>query len=317
MNTKISARADALAASPAQLRTRTRSWRCMWDAGATGATGAVRALWRLGKLTALIAGAFGQVMIRRVREGMKLDVPFGIEERARWVHRKAARISRILGLRVIAEGATQVGGLLVANHISYLDIIVLASLRPCVFVCKSDVRKWPVIGQLVAHGGTVFVDRERRLDVHRVGDELNTLLLEGLLVVIFPEGTSSDGSSVLPFFASLLAPAASLLIPVTPAGLSYRVEGGSVARDVAYWGNMVFGSHLLRLMSLGRISARVRFGSALAHGDRRVLARELRATVQSLLREEGRPMASANARPTRYGPVDQDRELLGTLVAGS
>ena len=107
-------------------------------------------------------------------------------------------------------------GLLVSNHLSYLDIVVLSSIRPCVFVAKRDVARWPLFGWLAHAAGTIFVDRERRFSTEFVNG-IHEAIAAGLPVVLFPEGTSSDGSTVLPFKSALLESAVQLRSPVAAA----------------------------------------------------------------------------------------------------
>jgi 1-acyl-sn-glycerol-3-phosphate acyltransferase len=109
--------------------------------------------------------------------------------------------------------------LLVANHLSYLDIVLLSSLTPCVFVAKNEVKDWPVFGWFARLAGTVFVDRNDRRDAARANELIRSALREGALVVLFPEGTSSNGSTVLPFKSSLLQAAIGERVPFTGAAL--------------------------------------------------------------------------------------------------
>src|SRR5437773_7774078 len=105
-------------------------------------------------------------------------------------------------------------GLLVCNHLSYLDIVVLSSIRPCIFVAKRDVRAWPLFGWLARAAGTIFVERNcRSAAAHEVA-RISSAIESGLLVVLFPEGTSSDGATVLPFKSSLLQAAISARCPI-------------------------------------------------------------------------------------------------------
>ena len=128
--------------------------------------------------------------------------------RALWVQRHSRRVLKIFKLEPRVAGPVPTRGLLVSNHLGYLDILVLASITPAVFVSKREIKSWPVVGWLAQMGGTLFVNRERRVQVGRVNDEIQAALNQGALVVLFPEGTSSNGQTVLPFKSSLLEPAA-------------------------------------------------------------------------------------------------------------
>lgn len=213
--------------------------------------------------------------------------------RAAWLTRYCRRVQWVLGLAPFPEGKPPAGGLLVCNHLSYLDVIGIAARSPTVFVCKSEVRSWPFLGDLVACAGTIFIDRERRSDVARAGHEIGQAIRQGATVCIFPEGTSSDGSDVLPFRSSLLAPAVDNGWPVTPAWIGYALEEGSVGEEIAYWGAMVFGPHFFNLLSKERIATYLRYGKTASPGDdRKELAQALRRQVIEL-----GEVATTEARP--------------------
>ena len=203
--------------------------------------------------------------------------------RAAWLHRWCRFACLILGLRLTTSGPNPRSGLLVCNHLSYLDIIALSSLRPCVFVAKRDVRAWPLFGWLARAGGTIFVERDRRLAATTELSRIREAIESGLLVVLFPEGTSSDGATVLPFKSSLLQAAVSSGCPIAPAGITYRLARGSVANEVCYWREMTLVPHLLNLFGKRHIESTIRFSSLKPPtGDRKALARALRAEVAAL-----------------------------------
>src|SRR5438477_1916820 len=113
-----------------------------------------------------------------------------LHARAAWLHRWSRFACRVLGIRVTTRGSMPQSGLLVCNHLSYLDVIVLSSIGPCVFVAKRDVAAWPLFGWLAHAAGTIFVDRERRLASADVVDLVREAIAGSSLVVLFPEGTS-------------------------------------------------------------------------------------------------------------------------------
>jgi 1-acyl-sn-glycerol-3-phosphate acyltransferase len=202
---------------------------------------------------------------------------------AEWLQQTAEGCRRILALEARTFGPLPTRGLLVANHLSYLDIILLAALRPCVFVSKSEVRAWLIFGQCAKLGSTIFVDRTRRGEVSGVAVQMRAALAEDLLIVLFPEGTSSGGASVLPFRSSLLEPALQLGCPVTATAISYSLEQGSVPDEICYWRDMTLLPHLLNVWSKPRIHATLRSGVAhIRGGDRKSLARELHDEVAAL-----------------------------------
>ncbi|HEX4646953.1 MAG TPA: lysophospholipid acyltransferase family protein [Verrucomicrobiae bacterium] len=206
-----------------------------------------------------------------------------IQARAEWMQPWAVRFLHALGVNVQYRGKPPARGILVANHLSYIDVLVLGSIRPLVFLSKSEVRSWPLIGLLTRFAGTLFIKREQKSDVVRLGGEMAPVVEAGMVVVLFLEGTSSDGQTVLPFRSSLLAPAAEHGWPATGAWLHYELPGGSAADDVCYWGDMNFGSHVLNLLSKNGIQAFVSFGSPVSDGlDRKEMARALHAQVCGL-----------------------------------
>lgn len=203
--------------------------------------------------------------------------------RAFWLQRHARRMLKIIRLEARVGGPVPTRGLLVSNHLGYLDVLVLASLAPAVFVAKSEVKSWPVIGWLTQLGGTLFVDRGRRTHVSRVNDAIQAALNRGALVVLFPEGTSSDGRTVLPFKSSLLEPAAQSAHPLAVSAIQYSIEDGDVGAEVCYWGSHTFFSHLLHLFSKRAVRATVCFAPFQRTGcNRKQLALQLRGEILRL-----------------------------------
>jgi 1-acyl-sn-glycerol-3-phosphate acyltransferase len=166
--------------------------------------------------------------------------------------------------------------LLVSNHLSYVDVLVLASRLPVRFVAKAEVRRWPLLGPLCRGFGTLFVDRSDRRDIPRVLAEIERALDRGEGVILFPEGTSSAGGSILPFRSPLLALPARRRLPVHAAALRYDPP------SVAWWGDTPLVPHLLGLFRLRRIEAAVDFApEPVADGDRKRLAERLRRVVEA------------------------------------
>ena len=203
--------------------------------------------------------------------------------RALWMQRHARSMSKIFRLETRVEGAVPARGLLISNHLGYIDILALAAVAPLVFVAKRDVKFWPVIGVLAQMGGTLFVNRARRVHVGQVNDEIQAALNRGALVVLFPEGTSSDGQTVLPFKTSLLEPAAQSSHPLSVCAIHYAIEAGDAGNEVCYWGDHIFFSHLLNLLGQRTVRATVRFAPVQQTGmDRKQLALQLREEVLKL-----------------------------------
>ena len=209
-------------------------------------------------------------------------------ERAAWSHRWGRQFVRCLNIEPSFFGEPPKSGILTANHLGYLDILVLASRQPLVFVSKSEVRRWPIIGWLAVCGGTIFVNRQRKSDVAALGSAFAPVVNAGGVLVLFPEGTSTGGDRVLPFMPSLLESAAQNGWAVSSAWIGYSLREGSVADEVAYWRDMTFLSHFLNLLSKQEIRAKVVYSSALPGGlDRKRLAKLLHDQVEETARQNG------------------------------
>ena len=236
--------------------------------------GVLRAAWRLLAISALTAPLFGLYLLLGLVGGAGR---LGLRRAwSRWV-------SRALGLAVEAEGTPpRAPFVLVANHLSYLDILALLTRVDGVFVAKSEIAGWPILGVLARSTGTIFVERARKSQLPAVLEQVATALERGEGVVFFPEGTSSRGASVLPFKASLFEVALRTGLPVHTASLHYEVPSGSQPAwlSVAWWGDMTFTDHFLRLLTLPRIRARISFGPAPVTGDdRKALAERTHRAV--------------------------------------
>jgi 1-acyl-sn-glycerol-3-phosphate acyltransferase len=253
-----------------------------------------RAAFRLGCVLLLFLAAFLDFTFRLWLCGKARSIP----ARALWLKFWSRQFLRVLHLKVQFEGSLPTRGILASNHLSYVDILVLGSLHPLVFVSKSEVASWPVIGALTRCAGTLYIVRREKSDVIRLGDEMTRVVNAGVVVSLFLEGTSSDGAQVLPFRSSLLAAAEEHHWPVTGAWIRYALSDGSVADEVCYWRDMTFGPHLFNLLSKKNIEAVVSFGTPLTdHMDRKEMARELHAQVCGLRdahfarQEIGEPLA--------------------------
>ena len=194
--------------------------------------------------------------------------------------------ARVLGLRREVHGQPpHAPSLIVANHLSYLDVIALSTVTETVFVAKSEVATWPVIGWLCRRIGTIFVNRNRKRDLGETLDALENAWRNGVSVIFFPEGTSSAGDEVLPFKPSLLEPAAQQGRPVHYAALHYRTAPDAPpARDaVCWWGAMTFPDHFFNLLKLRTVTVSLTFGAEpVRASDRKELAKELWDGVSAL-----------------------------------
>ena len=235
--------------------------------------------WRLLRL--LLHFAKGLIKIALQFRGM--DQPQREQAAQAWA-REAMQCLGI-GLRIEGTPCAQGPMLLVSNHISWLDILVMQAARSCRFVSKSEVRHWPLIGTLATAAGTLYIERQSRRDAMRVVHRLAEGLHAGGVLAVFPEGTTSDGSSLLPFHANLIQAAVSAQAPVQPLALRYVDRySGEISLAPCYIGDDTLVASIWRTLQARDLVAEVRFGvPEQAQGrDRRQWAADLQQTVQSL-----------------------------------
>jgi 1-acyl-sn-glycerol-3-phosphate acyltransferase len=199
----------------------------------------------------------------------------------------ADRMLQVLGITLEVHGQPVERGpcLLVANHVSWLDILVLHAARHCRFVSKSEVRHWPLIGRLATGAGTLYIERDSRRDALRVVHHMADALRSGEILAVFPEGTTSDGSQVLPFHGNLLQAAIAADAPVQPVALDF-VDRSTRQRSTrpSYTDDATLVGSLWRTLTGPPLVARVRFGhpQAAQGRDRRAWAAGLRHEVGRL-----------------------------------
>jgi 1-acyl-sn-glycerol-3-phosphate acyltransferase len=200
-----------------------------------------------------------------------------------WARTMLAR----LAIELIVEGDPPAHGpmLLVSNHISWADIVVLHAARHCRFVSKASVQRWPVVGTLATGAGTLYIERESRRDAMRVMHHMAERLTAGDVLAVFPEGTTGDGSTVLAFHANMLQSAISADAQVQPVGLQFRDGAtGTVSFAPCYVGADTLVQSVWRTLKARNVQAVVRFGEpqAAAGRDRRAWAADLHEAVVAL-----------------------------------
>ena len=193
----------------------------------------------------------------------------------------------LLGVRLELHGTPCAVGpvLLVANHISWLDILVMHAARYCRFVSKADVKRWPLIGTLATGGGTIYIERNSRRDAVRVVHHMVECLRCGDVVAVFPEGTTSDGIQMLPFHGNLIQAALSANAPVQPVSLSFvDTATGAVSLTPCYVGKDTLVHSVWRTLAGPPITAVIRYGlpQAAQGRDRRAWAADLSRAVDRL-----------------------------------
>ena len=192
-----------------------------------------------------------------------------------------------LAIKLIVNGRPPKAGpvLLVSNHISWLDILVIHAAGHCRFVSKADIKHWPVLGTLTTAGGTLYIERESRRDAMRVVHHMSEALSAGDIVAVFPEGTTGNGVDMLPFHANLLQAAIAVDAPVQPIALSFRdTATGQISQAASFVGDETLLGSLWNTLKSCNLAAVATYGvPQWAHGrDRRTWAADLRTEIASL-----------------------------------
>lgn len=224
------------------------------NAGADAFGPLLRSL-RLARATLLLLRGVAIAVLRLRRDDVR--------RRNRHMQRWCAALLDILGLEVTHTGALPDDArpvFIVANHVSWLDIWAINSVCPTLFVAKAEIRAWPVFGWLAARVGTLFIERSRRADTRRVNDRIVArMAVSGERIAVFPEGTTTDGSVVLPFHASLFQPAVSAQARVYPVAIRY-LDGNGARTDVpAYVDDVSLVTSMWRIAGMAGLRVQVEF----------------------------------------------------------
>lgn len=231
-----------------------------------------------------------------------------LDARARRVRirRWSRRLLHLLNIDIRMTGALATGRgsvLVVANHVSWLDIFVLHAVGPVRFIAKAEITRWPVVGRLVRGVGTLFIERARRHDTHRVNQEVAGALEAGDIVAVFPEGTTTDGTHLLTFKGSLLQPIVDAGGDVRPVAIRYRTLDGRASAAVAYVDDVTFFGSFWRICGERALVVETLALEALPARDRhrRELAREAEDAIRAAL---GLP-PNGSGPGTRAGPAGE------------
>lgn len=226
------------------------------------------------------------------------------EERGRRVSLWARKLIAIIGVRVTVHGRPPAvrgeGALIVSNHVSWVDIHLLHSLFYTHFVSKAEVRDWPVIGWLADRAGTLFLERSKKSDAHRINEHMADLLRAGACLTLFPEGTTSDGTILKPFYPTLLQPAVIAQARIWPVAIRYRRRDGGINTDAAYCDDITMAESLRRIVRQDAILAEVHFLPPIQVGTRhrKEVTREAEQAISVVLAGDGRGTdAGTTVRP--------------------
>jgi lyso-ornithine lipid O-acyltransferase len=239
----------------------------------------VRSACRIVGMIALLLGASLDLRLRRARTSA---------EGALRIHRWSRRIVRAIGISLRVHGTPPPHGAVVSNHLSYLDILLYSAVAPFVMVAKSEVRAWPLLGWFTAQAGTVYVQRGGPPSTYpAVNRAMTAAYRTGIPVLFFPEGTTTDGSEILPFRRGLFHSVLDNHVPLRSAALRYTLAedngDATVGEHVCWWGDAFLAPHLVRCLGLRGLNAEIRFDAREIDGyDRFDLSCNARETVRSM-----------------------------------
>lgn len=236
-------------------------------------------LWRLARMGLHIVVGVIKIWLTFGR--------LGHEERNRAVEHWAGQLLKLGGIELHVLGAVSQQGplLIVANHLSWLDIPVIHAAKHCRFVSKSDVKAWPVISTLASAAGTLFIERHSRRDAMRTVSRMEEALRHGDIVAVFPEGTTGDGQQLLPFHANLLQSAIAAESAVQPLGLCfYDKQTGRMSSAPSYVGDESLIGSMWRTVTAPPLVAQLNYGEPQTHAgrNRRDWSADLQAAVDQL-----------------------------------
>jgi 1-acyl-sn-glycerol-3-phosphate acyltransferase len=232
---------------------------------------------------------------------LRLGGPITLERQARWGQQTARRLLASLNIQCRVDGNPPAQGLVVSNHLSYLDVPILAAAMPCFFVAKIEIGGWPFFGKAARACGTIFVDRSSMASAKSVAEQMTERLKLPIPipVLLFPEGTSTDGSEVIRFHSRLIDPATSLGVPITTAAIRYTFADGTPERELCWYGDETFVKHLWKALGVAGFEADLQFGSSRVYTDRRIAADETHDEIAEMRMRQG---------TREQGPREQENE---------
>ena len=208
------------------------------------------------------------------------------KQRADHVQQWSAQLITVLGIQLRVVGTPIQSGLLVANHISWLDNVAIHAAHFCRFVAKSDIKGWPLIGYLTDQSGMLFVERTSRKDSHRVVQIVAEQLRAGDCVAVFPEGTTGEGRELLPFHANMIQSAIDAKAEVQPIAIQFTdTASGEQSFAPCFVGEDTLFQSVWRTLNAKSITVTLQFGAAQTTDsrDRRTWANDLRTSIHTML----------------------------------
>lgn len=191
----------------------------------------------------------------------------------------------LLNMKVKIEGHPPKSPfILVSNHLSYMDVVPLWIAVDGTFIAKSEIKSWPFFGWATNILGIIFIDRELKRDVHRVNNIIKSTITEHQGIIIFPEGTSTQGETVYPFHPALLQYPAEFERPVHYASITYKSFDSDklASKYICWWGDMSFFDHFWELLKLSGFEVSIKFGNPpIVNPDRKQLAQQLHQVVKT------------------------------------
>jgi 1-acyl-sn-glycerol-3-phosphate acyltransferase len=216
---------------------------------------------------------------------LRMRGPISLERRAKWGQQTARLILTCVGIRLRVVGNPPKQGLVVSNHLSIIDVLILSADMPCFFVAKIEVGGFSYFGRAARACGTIFLDRSSLESAMSVADQMIERFKLQIPVLLFPEGTSTDGVQLLPFHPRLIDPATSTGTQITTATIRYVLKGGRPEKVLCWWGDESFGAHLLKILGVAGFTAMVRFGEPRTYPDRRAAADATRDEIAAFRKQ--------------------------------
>ena len=232
---------------------------------------------------------------------LKFVYPRATPERRRaLMHWWSRKLLAILNIKPQVEGeppsSAEMQAMIVANHVSWIDIFLISSVRPTRFVAKSEILAWPVAGWIAERAGTLFIRRDQIRDMARIDARVREVLQDGDCVGLFPEGITTEGDELRKFHSSLFEPAVANGARVHPAAIRYEHPDGSLCRQMSFIGERTFGQSVGLILRQQEVRARIMFAAPIATDGaaRRDVARKVESEIATLL-----GLAPAGTPPTR------------------